>query len=127
MEEIVMELKRAAEAVEALVSKMEQQGEALMEKVEAQCGKLAEKIEKITAVAEDEEQSHPSRKECAQDGAPNVSPGVVSSRKTMSSFVAKIMAEAEGADPKQIDGMLNGLTVEQRVAVKMQMMRAGIL
>ena len=121
--EAVEQLKRAAEAVESLVKRVEQQGEELMHKVEAQCEKLAERIEKITAAVEEE--SHPSPPS-AQDGAPKSCP---SERKTMNSFVAKIMAEAEGAghDPKQIDSMLNGLTIEQRVAVKMQMMKAGIL
>src|SRR4051794_10332586 len=108
MEEIVLELKRAAEAVESLVKRVEQQGEELMHKVEAQCEKLAARIEKITAAVEEKSHTSPS----AQDGAPKA---CSSERKTMNSFVAKIMAEAEGAgrDPKQIDSMLNGLTIEQ--------------
>lgn len=100
---------------------------------------LTEKIERITAAVEVE--SEPSR--TAQEGAPaqdgalshpsrfrakNGAPGAVSSeRKTVSPFMAKIMAEAEGADPKRIDAMLNGLSVEQRIAVKMQMKRAGMI
>jgi hypothetical protein len=106
MEEIVMELKRAAEAVEKLVARIEKQGEELMQKIEAQSEKLAARIEKISAAVEEDE-------------APV--------RKTLPTFLAKVMAEAEGRDPKEIDQMLCGLAVEQRIAVKMQMVRAGMI
>lgn len=55
--------------------------------------------------------------------------GQGTSRKTMNSFVAKAMAAAEGGghDAKQIDAMLYGLSIEQRMAVKMQMVKAGML
>lgn len=124
MEEIKAELEKVETGAEGLMQEIEEKAEGLMEKIEAEGIKLMKRIEKITAEAEDGG-SHPSRIERAKNGAPELS----SSRKTMNSFVEKAMAAAEGAghDAKQIDAMLYGLSIEQRMAVKMQMVKAGIL
>ena len=103
MEEQMLEhLKRAAEAMEAMVAKMEQQGEQLVAKVEAMGGELKERIAKISAVAD------ASEVRASGGGA----------RKTVVPFIAKILAEAEG-DAKKLEQALRPLSIEQRIAVKM--------
>jgi hypothetical protein len=104
--------------MERLMERVEKQGAELLQKVEAKCEELSQRIERITANVD----GNSPRRDTENHGQ---IPGA--SRKTMNSFLAKVMAEAEGADPKQIDQMLAGLTIEQRLAVKMQMVKAGML
>ena len=123
------------EKVESEIRKFEGEAGAMVEKAEAKASevvhevedaverikaRLMRKVERITAVAEEvaEEKQIPRVDRYDKAGV----------RRTFPSFVAKVMAEAEsGADGKQIDRMLSGLTVEQRVAVKMQMVKAGMI
>jgi DNA-directed RNA polymerase specialized sigma24 family protein len=64
---------------------------------------LMETVERIVAAVEESE-----RKE----------------RKTVLPFVAKVLAEAEG-DRQKLEEALKGLSVEQRIAVKMAWGREG--
>jgi len=107
-------IEGALHAAEAEVGSAEHQVEDAVERIKA---RLMRKVERITAVAEEVTEIP----RVARDDKAGV-------RRTLPSFLAKVMAEAEsGADGKQIDRMLSGLTVEQRVAVKMQMVKAGMI
>ncbi len=63
--------------------------------------------------------------------AASVGAGSASGRKTVATGVATLMAKAgvaaEATTAGALDASLVGLSIEQRIAVKAQMMRAGLL
>ena len=86
---------------------------------------LSAKIEKIVAAVEENPQTALSAKAAERIGHP-----IHAQRKTLSPLVTMILAKngvEETSDAAQLDKALAGLSPEQRIAVKTEMARAGII
>lgn len=113
VENITESTKRLVEAAEAL--------QQTLSRISAQQEEISAKVDKIVAAIE--ENTLPKQK---QEGAPSIS----ASRKTLSSLVTTILAKSgvdDGTDVTSLDKALSGLSPEQRIAVKSEMARAGII
>jgi hypothetical protein len=93
----------------------------------AQQQELGAKIEKIVAAIEENPPAL-SAKNAERTGHPQT---VYAQRKTLSPLVTMILAkngvEEPPSDSAQLDKALFGLSPEQRIAVKAEMARAGII
>ena len=96
MQEWMAMAERMAAATEKLTE--------VVQKLDAQSAEVSAKLERIVAAVEEEE------------------PGV---RKTLSPAVTALLAKHGVEDGEGLDEALKSLSVEQRVAVKMQLARAG--
>lgn len=117
MEQITESTQRLAAAAESLQN-------ALMV-ISAQQQELSAKVDKIVAAIEEKYEVRSSMAEVI----PNMQP-VVATRKTLSPLVTMILAKngvEEGGEASVLDKALSTLSPEQRIAVKSEMARAGIL
>jgi hypothetical protein len=110
LEECAAQLSSAAKALEQVIGKLEAQYEA-----------LNQKIDRIIAVVE----KHPERAEEKVSAAAERRGG----RRTL---VSRLLAKSglnEGVqiDPETLERALGGLTIEQRIAVKGELARAGAI
>lgn len=111
--------KKLADAAEALQQTLAQIS-AQQEEISAKVAKIVAAIEEGTLVVQ-ASSSHPSPKEGGRMGHP---------RKTLSPLVTAILAKSGVEDDKDtvaLDKALNTLSPEQRIAVKSEMARAGII
>ena len=126
------QLSSAAEALERVIGKLEAQYEALNQKIDriiATVEKLGEEKEQKAEVAANAE-GNPLLPTAGRDGAPAVR--VHAERKTLPAVVSTLLAKSgvsEGPqmDSSTLDRALGGLTIEQRIAVKAELARAGML
>jgi hypothetical protein len=125
-------LTAAAEALEQVADRMAERQIALA--AEAQ-GNLTNHVERIVATVESAREAELGRRlEEAEAKIAELSAVAASAtavRKTlpagMASMLAKQGVTLDAIDATAIDGALNGLSVEQRIAVKSELMRAGLL
>ena len=125
VQQITESTERLAAAAEAL--------QQTLASISAQQEALSAKIEKIVAAIEENPVvGHPtlSPKEGEEDGAPR-SRVFQAQRKTLSPLVTMILAkngvDETPSDTAQLDKALAALSPEQRIAVKSEMARAGII
>jgi hypothetical protein len=127
-------LEHITESTQRLVAAAEALQNALMV-IHAQQQEISAKVDKIVAAIEEKSlvmeasSPHPCAKRGLEGGAP-AHPQVPASRKTLSPLVTSILAKngvEDGADAGALDKALATLTPEQRIAVKLEMARAGIL
>ena len=115
VQQITDSTERLAAAAEAL--------QQTLAAISAQQEELSAKIEKIVAAIEDYPPA-PSAKANERTGHPT-------QRKTLSPLVTMILAkngvEETPSDTAQLDKALAALSPEQRIAVKTEMARAGII
>jgi seryl-tRNA synthetase len=120
VQQITESTQRLAAAAEAL--------QQTLAAISAQQEELSAKIEKIVAAIEENPTGyHPTL--AAKDAA-NVGHHAVHPRKTLSPLVTMILAKngvEETGDTAQLDKALAALSPEQRIAVKSEMARAGII
>jgi hypothetical protein len=130
VEQMVESTRRLMEAAEALQQTLTQ--------LSAQQQEISAKVEKIVAAVEE---VTPHQLKENRYGAPSALPpsgaeraehasGVPRARKTLSPLVTMILAKSgveDGRDATVLDKALSGLTPEQRIAVKSEMARAGII
>jgi hypothetical protein len=114
MEEKV-ELQAAGDRIASALDKMEQ----AMTRIEAQYEALNQKIDRIVAAVETDDSAEVK----AQAEKPQ--------RKTVSPVIANLLAKS-GVEMASIEGAtvekaLAGLSIEQRIAVKAELARAGVL
>jgi len=137
MQEFVSTTERLARAAESLT--------ATVERLEAQHGQLSARIEKIVAtideqgpesealrsrIAELEEQNATLKASLNAQSKENQPPA--SGRKTLPPLVSTLLAKngvelPDELDSAALDSALGSLSVEQRIAVKAQMARAGLI
>jgi hypothetical protein len=117
MEQITDSTQRLVAAAEALQN-------ALMV-INAQQQDISAKVDRIVAAIEEK---HEVRSSMAE-GKPTSSQILVT-RKTLSPLVTSILAKngvEEGSDTGLLDKALAALSPEQRIAVKLEMARAGVI
>jgi hypothetical protein len=114
MEEKV-ELQAAGDRIASALDKMEQ----AMTRIEAQYEALNQKIDRIVAAVETDDSTEVK----AQAEKPQ--------RKTVSPVIANLLAksgvEMASIEDATVEKALAGLSIEQRIAVKAELARAGVL
>ena len=133
----VAQLSAAAHALEATAGKLEQREAAIsgdVQKITAAVDSSSEslrrelELEKKLAIAEQEIATL-----LAQGAAANsVSASAAGARKTLPAATVQLLAKQgidslEGLDTGKLDAALSGLSIEQRLAVKAQLLRSGAL
>jgi len=119
VEKIVESTNRLVQAAEALQQALTQ--------LSAQQQEISVKVDKIVAGIEEGTQPALSAKVAERTGHPDPprsGPGTLSPMVTM--ILAKNGVD-DGTDAAVLDKALNGLSPEQRIAVKSEMARAGII
>lgn len=119
-------LAAAAEALRESVARIDAQQEA-----------LNAKVDRIVAAIEEQAGSEPGEElkqrlaELEKANAELKAETGRTARKTLSALTAKVLeknfAESEKVEAGVLDKALSALTVEQRIAVKSEMARAGII
>jgi len=121
VQQITESTERLAAAAEAL--------QQTLASMSAQQEELSAKIEKIVAAIEEDPTL--AAKEAARLGHSHQSTSLHAQRKTLSPLVTMILAkngvEEQPSDTAQLDKALAALSPEQRIAVKSEMARAGII
>ena len=121
VQQITESTQRLAAAAEAL--------QQTLASISAQQEELSAKIEKIVAAIEDNPQPALSAKAAERTVHPAERTG--HPRKTLSPLVTMILAkngvDETPSDTAQLDKALAALSPEQRIAVKTEMARAGII
>lgn len=122
-------LANAAETLDRVLSKLDAQQEA-----------LSAKVDRIVAAVEEQQttgDAHTSREleqrvaELEKANADLKAQATRLTRKTLSPFVSALLSKygdsEEKLDPAALDKTLQTLSVEQRIAVKAEMARAGMI
>lgn len=106
-----MEMQAAEERVGTALDKLEQ----VLGRIEAQYEAMNAKIDRIVAAVEED-----ANEELKASAA---------GRKTVSPVIANLLAKSgvEHYEDGAVEKALSGLSVEQRIAVKAELARAGIL
>ena len=126
VEQITESTKRLVEAAEALQQTLTQ--------ISAQQEEISAKVEKIVAAIEEGTvvvaAGDPANTAPAKDARTGHPVAVSAGRKTLSPLVTMILAKNgvdDGSDTAVLDKALSTLSPEQRIAVKSEMARAGII
>jgi len=120
MQQINDSAERLAAAAEAL--------QQTLAAISARQEEISAKIDKIVAAIEETPQPALSAKAAERTGHPT---SIHAQRRTLSPLVTMILAkngiEETSSDVAQLDKALGALSPEQRIAVKSEMARAGII
>ena len=143
MAECAAQLNSAAEALERVIGKLEAQYEALNQKIDriiATVEKLDGEKAEVAANAETAPLKptkgfHPSKPTTGLPGTPGLNGPPANSgvgRKTLPAVVNTLLAKSgvgEGVrvESSTLDRALGALTIEQRIAVKAELARAGMI
>ena len=105
-----LELQAASERMASALDKLE----AALGRIEAQYEALNAKVERIVACVEEKVEVKASSQ---------------NQRKTVSPVIASLLAKSgvENYEESAVEKALSGLSVEQRIAVKAELARAGVL
>ena len=127
LEQCAAQLSSAAEALERVIGKLEAQYESLNQKID----RIIATVEKQSAVEKPEEKtaaSKPADRKQKTVAAEGERVGI--ERRTLAPLVGRLLAkggEVMGMDSGTLEKALRGLTIEQRMAVKSELARAGWL
>jgi phage shock protein A len=125
LEQCATQLSSAAEALERVIGKLEAQYESLNQKID----RIIATVEKQSAVEKPEEKAAESKPgEAKQETL--AAEGERVERRTLAPLVGRLLAkggEVVGMDSGTLEKALKGLTIEQRMAVKGELARAGWL
>ena len=126
MVELVERLSAAAGALELAVAKMSERQESLVSEAQETVGRIVATVESVRE-AELEKKLAEAEAKIAELSAA----GVVGGRKTSAAGVGRMFGKdgsmGEGLDAGTIDAALTSLSVEQRIAVKSALLRAGMV
>jgi len=125
MEECAAQLRSAAQALERVIGKLEAQYEALNQKID----RIIATVEKQ---GQREEKDVSASAELTKLEAENRDLRKRAGRKTVAPLVNRLLAKSGVGEGVQIEAgtlekALGGLTVEQRMAVKGELARAGMI
>lgn len=123
-------LANAAETLDRVLSKLDAQQEALNAKVDRIVAAVEEREPEIASGGTRELEARVAELEKANSGLKAQAARLA--RKTLSPFVAALLAKnnsesSERLDSAAIDKTLQSLSLEQRIAVKAEMARAGMI
>jgi len=123
-------LAAAAGLLEQAVERLTQTQSSIAEDAEASIGRIVATVE-AHREAELEEKLAAAELKIAELQARGVADAAVSGRKTlptvMSNLLAKQGVTVDSLEAGSLDAALGSLSLEQRIAVKSQLMRAGLL
>ncbi len=126
-------LANAAEALDRVLGRLDSQQEALNAKVDRIVAAVEEKLTDTSAEAAENENDLQRRiAELERTNADLKSQAVRLTRKTLSPLASALLAKSTvdanpHLDAAALDKTLQSLSVEQRIAVKAEMARAGII
>lgn len=131
----MLDLMAATERLEAATAALEQAAARLAERQVTMAAEAQEHVGRIVATVESAREAELERKLVeAEARIAELTAGAASQasgRKTlpvgMASMLAKQGVTVESMDAGAIDGALSSLSIEQRIAVKAELMRAGLL
>jgi hypothetical protein len=123
-------LAAAAGMLEQAVERLAQRQSAFDENAEASIGRIVATVE-ARREAELEEKLAAAELKIAELQARGVSTNLGAGRKTLPATTASLFAKpgmtVDSMDASALDAALVSLSLEQRIAVKAQLMRAGLL
>lgn len=123
-------LAAAAEMLELAVERLQQRQSAFAEDAEASIGKIVATVESRREV-ELEQRLVAAEAKVAELQARATVPGEDRVRKTLPAGMATLLAKqgvtVESLEAGALDAALSSLSLEQRIAVKAQLMRSGML
>lgn len=123
----VERLEAAAELLEKALSRIESKQEGLTVEIE----KISATVEQSRRESELSEKLEAAEKELAEVKAMSSRPTPESLRRTMPAATAELLAKRgigdSPVDVRTLDAALAGLSLEQRIAVKAQLLRAGAI
>jgi hypothetical protein len=131
----MVDLMEAAERLEAVTEALEQAAERLAERQVTMAAEAQEHVGRIVATVESAREAELERRLVEAEAriaelTAGAAPKAVG-RKTvpvgMASMLAKQGVTVDSMDAGAIDGALSSLSIEQRIAVKAELMRAGLL
>ena len=126
-------LANAAESLDRVLGRLDAQQEALNTKVERIAAAVEERPYEIAGRGESARQLHERLAELEKSNADLKAQAARMARKTLPPMVSAILAKscgepgAEKLDKGVLDKTLQALSVEQRIAVKSELARAGII
>jgi hypothetical protein len=128
----VERLAAAAESLERVLGKIEAQYESLNAKVERIVAAIDEGVLKASSEVEVAEELRGRIEQLVREKTEFAAKAQRAVRKTLSPLVTGLLAKSgvEGENAMEeaaLDKALHSLTVEQRIAVKAEMARAGLL
>ncbi len=130
LEQCAAQLSSAAEALERVIGKLEAQYESLNQKIDRIIATVDKAtVEKQSAVEKPEEKAAESKPAEAKHKSV-AAEGERVERRTLAPLVGRLLAkggEVVGMDSGTLEKALKGLTIEQRMAVKGELARAGWL
>lgn len=113
-----LELQAASDRVAIALDKVEQ----TLSRIAAEYETLNQKIDRIIAAVEEDKNG---------DAAEVQAEAVKATRKTVSPVIANLLAksgvEMSSVEDATVERALAGLSIEQRIAVKAELARAGVL
>jgi hypothetical protein len=122
-------LMEAASALERTVGRMAEQQVAIASEAESQVSRIVATVE-TQREAELERKLEAAEAKIAELMA-SAAPAMATGRKTLPSTTTTMLAKQgvalDSAEAGSIDGALASLSIEQRIAVKAELMRAGVL
>jgi F0F1-type ATP synthase membrane subunit b/b' len=125
MVETMERLSAAAVALEQAVERMSARQESLAAEAEETVGRIVATVETAREAELEKKLAEAEKKIAEMSAAAGAS--VSAGRKTVPGGVARMFAKDEGVEVGAIDGALTSLSVEQRIAVKAALMRAGMV
>ncbi len=126
MEELVERLSAAAGALELAVAKMSERQESLVLEAQETVGRIVATVESARE-AELEKKLAEAEAKIAELSAAGAGGGRKTSAAGMGRMFGKDGSMGEGLDAGVIDAALTSLSVEQRIAVKSALLRAGMV
>ena len=126
-EEIMQQLMGSAEKLAGAVEALER----ALARLDEQHAALNAKVERIVAAVEEKAPEEGLKERVAELERVNGELKAQVGRKTLPPLVATLLgknySEEEGVEAEKLDKALSSLSVEQRIAVKAEMARAGII
>jgi hypothetical protein len=117
-------LMEAASALERTVARMAEQQVALAAEAESQVSRIVATVETQREVELERKLAEAEAKIAELVASASTQPP---GRKTMATMLAKQGVVVDSVEAGAIDGALASLSIEQRIAVKSELMRAGVL
>src|SRR6266511_2194525 len=132
MGECAAQLNSAAKALERVIGKLEAQYEALNQKIDRIIATVEKQAADNSAEAVVEASAQREANPLLPTEGRNGAPAVRVERKTLPAVVSTLLAKSGVGESAQIesctlDRALGALTIEQRIAVKAELARAGMI
>ena len=121
-------LLRAAESLERAAELLSARGLAVAAEAQESVGRIVATVESAREAELERKLEEAERKLAESKTSGVVVPASAGGRKTVSSAMAtKLGVSVDGIEAGTVDAALTSLSIEQRIAVKAELLRAGLL